>query len=81
MQTLSSFGPTKNNQPRYYAWRDLTLSILDSGKWAKIPKWNLCHSGSYKKLKTGQESLEFSNPGEANEYLKKNYNLKVYGCE
>jgi hypothetical protein len=39
--------------------------------------WNLCHSGSCKKLKTGQEAIKFPSLTEAEEYLRKEYNLSI----
>jgi len=62
-----------------YVWRDLSLSQMNKGE--KIVGWNLCHSGSEKCLKTGEEAKFFHSVWEANEYLKKNYKLKVYGYE
>lgn len=62
--------------PRLFVWRDLELSILDSGKWAKAPAWNLAHAG-LKRLKCGRENIEFTNLDSAREYLKTTYNLNL----
>ena len=82
MQTLKPYYRNKLGVG-LYTWRDLELSQINKG--LKIIGWSLTHCVTKKNpmgaknLKTGENNLIFHSLWEANEYLKKNYNLKVYG--
>lgn len=57
-----------------YSWRDLTLTRVEN-KYQH--GWRLCHSGSYKRLKTGEESILFGTLAMAKEHLLENYNMEI----
>ena len=84
MQTLRPYYRNKLGVG-LYVWRDLELSQMNRGE--RVIGWSLTHCvtkknpyGS-KNLRTGENNKVFYSEWEANEYLKKNYNLRIYGFD